>query len=72
MKADEHFQGLHESVHVDAAVAAADNEMAEHDLNVTEDDLLEAKELAATFSLEDTRTVSTLFFKKPTITTFPL
>lgn len=49
---------MHENVEFDHAVAAADNELAEHDLNVTEDDLLEAKELAATFTLEGTRTVS--------------
>lgn len=30
----------------------------EHDLNVTEDDLLEAKELAATFSLDQVKNVS--------------
>ncbi|KAK8146605.1 hypothetical protein G3M48_002896 [Beauveria asiatica] len=50
-------QGLHESVGIDVAIAAADDERAEHDLNVTEDDLLEAKELAATFDLEATRTL---------------
>ncbi|OAA64789.1 Oligopeptide transporter OPT superfamily [Cordyceps fumosorosea ARSEF 2679] len=48
---------------VDAAVAAADDERAEHDLNVTEDDLLEAKELAATFSLEGTRDLMTQVYK---------
>ncbi|KAM3554084.1 hypothetical protein MY1884_006330 [Beauveria asiatica] len=50
-------QGLHESVGIDVAIAAADDERAEHDLNVTEDDLLEAKELAATFDVEATRTL---------------
>lgn len=40
-----------------AAIADA-GKAAEADLNVTEDDLLEAKELAATFSLEDVRSVS--------------
>lgn len=40
-------------------MAHTDNHLAEKDLNVTEDDLLEAKELASSFSLEETRTVST-------------
>lgn len=51
---------MHETVAYDAAIAAADDNRAEHDLNVTEDDLLEAKELAATFTLEGTRDVCTL------------
>lgn len=34
-----------------------DNHLAERDLNVTEDDLLEAKELAASYTLEQTRDV---------------
>lgn len=37
-----------------------DNHQAERDLNVTEDDLLEAKELAASYTLEQTRAVSCL------------
>lgn len=46
---------MHETF--DPALATADDNLAEQDLNVTEDDLLEAKELAATFTLEGTRTV---------------
>lgn len=34
------------------------NEVVEHDLNVTEDDLLEAQEIAKTLSLDDVRQVS--------------
>lgn len=36
------------------------DEIAEKDLHVTEDDLLEAKEMAATYSLEEVRDVSRL------------
>lgn len=38
----------------------------ENDLNVTEDDLLEAKELAATFSLDQVKDVSVMSFDGPT------
>ena len=62
---------MHETVDIDHAVAAADNELAEHDLNVTEDDLLEAKELAATFTLESTRTVSTFRCLKTPVIRIP-
>ena len=36
---------------------------AEHDLNATEDDLLEARELAGTYSLDDVRTLMTQVHK---------
>lgn len=50
--------GLDDIAIHDPMMAGVDDNKAEKDLNVTEDDLLEAKELAATFSLDSCRDVS--------------
>lgn len=54
--ANHHDAQASDAVYQDAFIS--DDQHVEKDLNVTEDDLLEAKELAATFSLEETRDVS--------------
>lgn len=52
-----------ETVHNDLTALDSNekNELVEHDLDVTEDDLLEAREMAKTLSLEDVRRVSSPF-----------